>query len=225
MRVSNFRLGIGVPCNFPMISAPMFDSFITMEKPDYLYLRAFDGKIENMRNQIGLEALQARCTHVWMGDADQVYPSDTLTRLLAHRLPIVGCRIYRRYPPFDPLLMRGTIGGYIPIPEEELPSSGLVEVDATGTGCLLINTEILRTLPYPWFRFRRAGDGSPVGEDFGFCADAKAHGYRIFVDAGIIVGHLTQLVVNDGTHKLFKRVKEAELKAMQPVEHGATATT
>jgi hypothetical protein len=213
MIISNFKLGIGVPANFPMLPSGFFDSFILMEKPDFVYLRSTRANIENMRNEIVAEALKSRCTHLLMMDSDQIYDPQTITRLLSHKLPVVGCLVYRRYPPFDPLMLKGTIGGYSTISEWE-PDS-LVEVDATGTGCIMFETEVFRVLPYPWFRFRQGPYGAPVGEDFGFCYDLKEKGYNIFVDTSIVAGHLSQMVINDGTWKLYRRMKEAEKKASE----------
>ncbi len=213
MKISNFKLGIGVPANFPMLPSAFFDSFILMEKPDYCYLRSNRANIENMRNELVSEAIKSRCTHLLMLDSDQVYHPKTITRLLSHRLPIVGCLVYRRYPPFDPLMLKGAISRYHTIMEWE-PDS-LVEVDATGTGCLLFEMDVFRVMPYPWFRFRVGPYGAPIGEDFGFCADLRENGYKIFVDTSIPVGHLSQMVINEGTWKLYNRMKEAELKASQ----------
>lgn len=213
MRISNFKLGIGVPTNFPMVPSEFFDTFIQMEKPDYVYLRAMDGKIDDMRNQIALQALQARCTHVIMMDADQTYHPQTIPRLLAHRLPVVGCLVHCRYPPFHPTLFRKTATDYEII--TAWAPDALVEVDQTGTGCLLFEAEVFRDMPYPWFRFRTNGAGDVVGEDYGFCRDLRARGVRIFVDTSVPAGHLTRLIVNEGTHRLYQRLKDAERTAQQ----------
>jgi hypothetical protein len=191
-----------------MVPSQFFDSFIQMEKPDYSYLRAMDGKIDDMRNQIAMQALQARCTHVAMLDADQTYHPKTITRLLSHRLPIVGCLVHLRYPPFHPTMFKKVGAEYEII--ETWEKDALVEVEQTGTGCLLFETEVFRAMPYPWFRFRRNGAGDIVGEDYGFCRDLRERGYRIFVDTSVPAGHLTSLVVNEGTWKLYRRLKDLE---------------
>ena len=182
-----------------------------MEKPDFVYLRSTRSGFENMRNELATESLRSKCTHLIMLDSDQVYDPQTIPRLLSHRLPVVGCLVYRRYPPFDPLMLKGTIGGYSTILEWE--ANSLVEVDATGTGCIMFETEIFRAMPYPWFRFRTGPYGSPIGEDFGFCHDLREKGYRIYVDTSVVAGHLSQMEINEGTWKLYGRMKEAELKA------------
>lgn len=221
MKISNFKLGIGIPLSFPMVPGAFFDSFITMEKPDFVYLRSSSGPVDEMRNALVQDAIASGCSHLIMMDTDHTYPVDTITKLLSHRLPIVGCLVHRRYPPFDPLLLRGTLSHYQTIPEWE-PAS-LVEVDATGTGCLLFEVDVFRSMPRPWFKFRTSV-GGPVGEDIGFCSDLRAAGHRIFVDTSIPAGHLSQLVVNEGTWKLYSKLNEAAMKAAHEVEHGVLKT-
>lgn len=219
MRIGNFKLGIGTPLSFPMIPSAFFDSFIQMEKPDYYYLRSSFGPVDDMRNFIVKQAIAAGCTHLIMMDTDQIYDVKTIPKLLSHKLPVVGCLVYRRYPPFDPLMLKGKIHEYKTISEWE-PDS-LVEVDATGTGCLMFNMEVFRKMPSPWFKFRKSR-GSTVGEDIGFCSDLREAGYKIFVDTSIPAGHLSNMVVNDGTWKLYRRLKEAE--SQYNMEHGILIT-
>jgi hypothetical protein len=218
MKISNVKLGIGVPLNFPMVPSAFFDSFITAEKPDFIYLRSSAGPVDQMRNNLVHEALLTNCTHLIMMDVDQVYQRDTITRLLAHKLPVVGCLVYRRYPPFDPLMLRGSISRYQTV--KEWKPGELVEVDATGTGCVMFETSVFRKMQAPWFKFRKTAEGSDIGEDIGFCSDLRAAGYKIYVDTGCVAGHLTQMIVNDGTWRLYQKVAEAELKKAHAVEHG-----
>jgi hypothetical protein len=220
MNISNFSLGIGMPLSFHMIPSAFFDSFISMEKPPFLYFRSSAGPVDDMRNNIVGEALKAKCTHLIMLDTDQCYHPKTITRLLSHRLPVVGALVYRRYPPFDPLMMKGDISKYQPIKEWE-PNS-LVEVDATGTGCLLFDMEVFRKMPAPWFRFRRdPKTWNAVGEDIGFCSELRGAGYKIFVDTSVTAGHLSQIQVTEPWWRLYEKLseKEAEANALT-IEHG-----
>jgi hypothetical protein len=82
----------------------------------------------------------------------------------------------------------------------------------------MFETDIFRKLPYPWFRFRTGPYGLPIGEDFGLCSDLKEKGYRIFVDTSIPAGHLTSMIVNEGTWKLYNHMKDAEMKARIALE-------
>jgi hypothetical protein len=213
------KLGIGLPHNFHSVPMAFFDSFIVMDKPEFIYLRSSAADVESMRNEIVRAALREGCTHLIMMDTDQIYHPETITRLLAHDLPIVGCLVYRRYPPFDPLMFRGTRHKYLNV--KEWDKDALVRVDATGTGCLMFNMDVFKNLPAPWFKVVKDEEEGVTGEDFYFCGVAREYGYEIFVDTSIPCGHLSQMIINEGTYKLYNRVKEAELKSTYAVEHGA----
>ncbi len=56
---------------------------------------------------------------------------------------------------------------------------GLNEVDALGTGCVAISREALATLGRNPFRFDNSEEFESTSEDFIFCADLQAAGYRV----------------------------------------------
>jgi len=201
-----------------MIPSAFFDSFVAMKKPaaGFVLHRTSNGPIEEMRNNLVREALRDGCTNIIFMDTDQVYHPDTIPRLLSHKLPVVGAKIHRRYPPFDPLLLKGELGKYQTITEWE-PGS-LVEVSATGTGCLMFDMQVFRDMPCPWFR-SRTYEGLAVGEDIGFCSDLKAAGYKIFVDTSVPAGHLSQMQITESWWRLYRKISEAEVNAHK-VEHG-----
>lgn len=223
MKISNFKLGLATPLSYDRVPSAFFESFLIMDKPPFHWLRTSIGPIDDMRNNIVRQALADGITHLMMFDTDQIYQRDTITRLLSHKKDIVGCMVCRRYPPFDPLMLRGTISRYQTV--SEWAPGELVEVDATGTGCLLINMDVFRNMPDPWFKFRETEEGSPIGEDIGFCADLRAAGYRIYVDTACPAGHLSQMVVNEMTWRLYRRLKDEQAKAAHVQEHGVISTT
>lgn len=203
MRLSNARIGIGIPLSFHMVPSAFFDSFISMDKPDYAYFRTNTGPIETMRNNLVADALRSGCTHLFMLDTDQQYPADTLMRLLSHKKLAVGARIRRRYPPFDNLMFRGTVGAYEPI--QGWTPGDLLEVDATGTGCMLFDTTVFKRLRAPWFE-TRTHNNKPVGEDFVFCSKLRALGIPIYVDTGLYVPHLTQFGITDTFANVYEKL-------------------
>ena len=203
-----FRLGIGIPLSFPWVPSSFFHSFVQMERPDFIFIHADNGPISGLRNEIVERALMEGVSHLIMMDVDQVYHQETITRLLSHRLPVVGALVHRRYPPFDSLMLRKVpinekADGYESVDEWE--DGELVEVDATGGGCIMFDMEVFKKLPRPWFRDDRVPEGSPpIGEDIGFCQDLQAAGYRIFVDTSVPAGHLTTMIVNTATNRLWR---------------------
>ena len=211
MRISNQRLAIGIPCDFPHIPSSFFYSFVLMDKPSFTFIHADNGPLDTLRNDIVEKALLEGVTSLLMCDVDQVYPPDTITKLMAHRLPVVGGKVNRRYPPFDPIMMRITNEGYQPI--DDYKSGSLVSVDATGTGCILYDMEVFRKLPYPWFKFQKnPASGMIIGEDIGFCQDLKAAGYDIYVDTSVEIGHLATMIITEATHDLYKAMKTKQAR-------------
>lgn len=206
--MSNVKLGIGIPLTDEKVHSVFLDSFVRMEKQDYVYLRPqFHGMtIEAVRNSIVQQSLDSGCTHLIMLDTDQSFQANTITKLLKHDLPVVGGLVHRRYPPFDPLLYRGLPGKYLPVPDEEILDNELVEVDATGTGCIMYQTSVFLKTEMPWFEFTVGEDGKPIGEDIGFCIKLKKAGYRIFVDTTLGIGHIGSLSVDWSTYKLYQNL-------------------
>jgi hypothetical protein len=213
MKISNFHLAIMIPLSFPMVPASFFHSFVQMERPDYTYIHADNGAIPDLRNNLIETALAQGCTHGIQLDVDQVYHPLTIPKLLSHNLPIVGALVHRRYPPFDSLVLRKisideNTDGYESVDDWE--DGELLECDATGGGCLMFNMEIFRKIPYPWFEAIKEPSGQVIGEDINFCQKLKAAGYRIFVDTSVPAGHLSTMVINTATNRLYRSVKNKQ---------------
>lgn len=209
MKISNHYLAIGIPCTFPFIPSSFFYSFALMEKPDYMFIHADNGPIDTLRNDIVEKALAEGASHLIMMDVDMIYHPKTIVQLLSRGLPVVGALCFRRYPPFDSLMLRVDGERYKSV--DEWDEGELIEVDATGAGCLMFDMSIFRRMPRPWFRFQKNPDnGAVIGEDVGFCQDLKAAGYRIFVDTSIPSDHLTTMAVSRQTNRLYRSMKQKE---------------
>ena len=211
--ISNVRLAIGIPCSFPMVPVSFFYSFAHMERPDYTLIHADSGPVDTLRNDIVEKALQLGATKLLMIDADMICHPKTVPSLLSRNLPIVGALCFRRYPPFDSIMLKLTDIGYESINEWEEDS--LIEVDATGAGCIMYDMDVFRKMPAPWFKFQKDPEsGLTIGEDIGFCQKLKAAGYKIFVDTAVPSDHLTTMAVNRSTNKLYENMKRIQFKAL-----------
>lgn len=213
MKISNEKLGIGIPCSFPFVPISFVYSLLKMERPSYQLITADNGPVDTLRNDIVEKALHIGVTKLIMLDVDMIYHPKTITSLMNRDLPVVGALCFRRYPPFDSIMLKMTDVGYESINEWE--DGSLVEVDATGAGCIMYDMSIFRDMPEPWFKFRKNPEnGMVIGEDVGFCQDLKEAGYQIFVDTSVPADHLTTLAVNRNTNKLYERMKEMEFAAI-----------
>lgn len=206
------KLGIGIPHIDRQVDRDFFTSFTAMQKPQFtlygptLDVPAFAMDVAKVRNSLVMQALTDDCTHLIMLDTDQTYPQDAIINLLRHDLDIVGPIVHRRYPPFAPIMYRGDIGRYQYVADEEMYCGDLIEVDATGCGCLCFNMDVFKRIPAPWFVFEPTPDGQPVGEDIRFCSMARSAGFKIHIDTSIEVGHLARVSINRAFYTLLKKM-------------------
>lgn len=72
----------------------------------------------------------------------------------------------------------------------KLLSPGFHELDKCGTGAIFIRRELLNLVPHPWFFYSYNEDGGMMStEDIEFCGKVKQHGYKIYGNASITLGH------------------------------------
>lgn len=72
-------------------------------------------------------------------------------------------------------------------------NNGVVEVDAIGSGVMMIARRVLENMPHP---FRNEYDPEGIktkGLDFNFCARAKKLGYRVWANTDIQASHWTTI--------------------------------
>lgn len=171
-------------------------SYTTSKLPDggQMGLAMCVGTYVNQARTELLEAvLRDGADYVLWLDSDMRFPRDALVRLLSHQVPVVGVNYARREVPprFTAVRrMRGSAGSEDPgeMLRTSPGSTGLVEVDSLGLGCVLMQLSRLTDLPdprqEPWFRFGSSPDGDTIGEDVYFCTEVLRGrlGLRLFVD-------------------------------------------
>lgn len=121
---------------------------------------------------------------LWL-DADHTFPDDTLIRLLAHDLDVVGCNYVRRRPA-GPVAVKG---GHPLYSDKGGP---VEEVDTLGLGVCLMRASVFDSLDWPWFTVERSTNGTGhVSEDVCFFRALKRAGIVAHVDHALSwqVGH------------------------------------
>lgn len=145
--------------------------------------------IENSRFCVVKDALTRDADKVLFLDSDMTFPGNALTRLLAHKCSIVGATYVQRREPHAVL-------GY---GNEDVPATavGLYPMVRMPLGCMLIDAEVFRHVPKPWFmpRYQPETDDI-VSEDYAFCDAAIATGYDIWCDLDLSheLGHIGQQI-------------------------------
>ncbi len=203
-----YKLAIGLPVTNEGVDMLFFKSFLQLHRPEtemiYPEHGAHPGDIARIRNDIAKEAIYKNCTHILFMDTDQVYHDPyMIMRLLGHDLDIVGGLVHRRWEPYEPIAQRD--GEHVP--DEEINKGGLIKADTTGTGCLLIKTDVFYDLELPFFKtVLDENDKVKTGEDVYFCRKAKKAGYQLYVDAGVTIGHLAKVQIGKGFYEIYKKI-------------------
>jgi GT2 family glycosyltransferase len=162
--------------------------------------------IHQNRELIALEALKWGADYLFFIDSDMIFPPDGLVKLLEHNLPIVGAKYnYRTVP----------LRSVIKLNPKDYPE-GIVDVKkdfndpsqqnliatiknpgkpflcrAVGTGFMLIDMKVFKTLKQPWFFFRPMSDPEGmIGEDVWFCDRARESDFGVYCDPTIEVHHI-----------------------------------
>ena len=122
---------------------------------EHLRIRPGDAVPQHTRATKGYEARQAHINrfyketehgYILLMDADQTFPADALERLRTHGLPYVtGYYLRRMYKPIAPVWYEPSRRGEWPAKPymKEPPRGELIELGASGWGCMLLHREVL----------------------------------------------------------------------------------
>lgn len=137
--------------------------------------------VHDAREQLAREAIQAGMSHVLWIDSDMRFPRTALMRLLGRNVPMVGINYTTRVTP--PVFVAKRNGSRVRTTAE---STGIEEVEGLGFGMVLMRSDVLvrtRELGPPLFRHDWVPERMQfVGEDYSFCARARAAGFPIYID-------------------------------------------
>lgn len=194
------------------------------EAIDFYWAKNFP-RVDAMRDSAVDLARREGFSHVLFLDADMVWPTDTLEKMLRHAadpLAIV-CGLYViRTPPYSPVAMGDRFqkdGSAVNQFHYALDyERDLVDVDVVGMGCCLIPVTVFDAIgSRPWFHYENDDHGWPlVTEDVPFCLKAKAAGYRVAMDPTVKCGHVQPMVVDDRWHRRYQK-SMAETATRMPV--------
>lgn len=135
-------------------------------------------------------ALELKPKWVFFIDDDMVVPADTIIRLIeADRDIVSGFCVGRKRPFHTTAYMRNPKNPKFYDHIREWPDDTLIKVDAVGGACMLIKMDVFRNIKRPWFHFYSDRD-LDMGEDIFFCRKAQRRGYDIWLDTGLIIGHV-----------------------------------
>lgn len=186
------KLMIGIPISSAYLHRKFVQSLMSLKfLPNIdVDINVIEGyQLPFARNRIVENALQKNVDFLLFIDADMIFPSDLFTKLYSHNLPIINSLAFRRIQPHYPCIFNWNINTNCY--ETVSYTNGLKEVDATGMAGILINTEVFKNLPKPWFYY----DQHQFSSDLTFCKNAKQAGYKIMIDTDLKLGHIGEEVI------------------------------
>jgi hypothetical protein len=179
------------------------------------------------RHKALAEAVLEECTHALWLDADHVFKPDTLNRLLARNVAIVGANYGRRCFPTAPtaavLGADGEADGLCYTTKEKADANLLEAVAHLGFGVCLMDLRILDALEcraeelgkdsmLPLFKFGENGDGKRISEDVYFFAKCRDAGISVYCDHGVSwdVGHCSEMLITNAMTVMHEKAWEEE---------------
>lgn len=165
-----------------------------------------DLPIADARNELCKKALQYNPDYIVMIGDDVLAPNNTILTMLNKigrrydvldeqgnsnlRADLITGIYWTKSVPTDPYIFNGALKG----PYKDWKAGDFFPVDLAGCDCLMIDVNVLKTVPYPWFSTNwtwNEGDFRSLNttEDFYFFAKARKHGFRLFADTGIQCFH------------------------------------
>lgn len=162
--------------------------------------QVYDAEIDTARARIVSDFMASKCTHLMMIDSDLCWEAGGITRLVDHTSDevqfVAGAYPYRRDPisfPLHLLETRTLVDGLL---EVKAVPGGFVCVTRAAIEAMIAKYEHLqfytdKTANPIWALFDHVWEGKRrLSEDLSFCARWRELGGRIWLDPGLVVGHV-----------------------------------
>ena len=181
------------------------------------------GLLSKQRNRVVKQFLDGtKSDWLLLIDSDEQLTLEAFDKLLetAHdkERPVVAGLVFAGfgiegapYPKPVPAIFQDAPEGFLPLYKYDKDS--VFEIDAAGTGCLLIHRSVLEKMretadanqgtDWCWF-WDGPVDGNWIGEDLLFCRRIKALGFPIYVNTGAILPHQKSYWLDERHHHLWK---------------------
>jgi len=143
------------------------------------------------RNKASCKALDENYDAILFVDSDQILPQETLEKLLAINAPFAAS--WSMMATAD---QRTNISIYNPekkfydfMLQKDVPANKLIKVDAIGFAAVLIKTDVLKQMKYPYFKYVEYENRTTLSEDLYFCDIMRKSNIDMICDTSLRVWH------------------------------------
>lgn len=196
---------IAIPC-MDMLHTGFFRSVIGMHMIDNVRIgTSCSSLIYDARNALVTQAIDEGHDRILWLDSDMIFDTDIMEKLSADLdagYDYVSALCFKRKPPFSPCVYKEI--GYTAEGQElrpfahcyeDYPKDQIFEVDASGLGCVMMKTEVVKKV-----RDKFGLPFSPVigfGEDLSFCLRAKDLGIKKYCDSRVKIKHIANVAIDE----------------------------
>lgn len=164
--------------------------------------------ITNNRNTIVQKFLATDSDLLMMIDSDIVPPVNILNLADFNKDIIAPLMFIKQKGTLIPLFLKRNKDGIHDV-DDYLKKTGLQEVDATGTGCIIIKRKVVEGMQH-LFRNEYDSDGvKTLGNDFSFCQRAKKLGFKVWVHLDYVADHHYTDSLRD---QFYEKVRSYEME-------------
>lgn len=219
------KIAICVPCRDSVMSGFAFDmanlvGYHSRNTKDQIILLQMPGTlIFTQREALTKSALAEGADAILWIDSDMRFPANTLEVMLSRNVPILGVNATTRRAPIVPTALNLEMEKDTAVLRkvESRGKQGIEQVTAVGFGVTLIQSQVFREIPNPWFNIIWKDDGDIIGEDVHFCVKALDFGIETYVDHD-----LSPLIKHIGTKEYgWDDVKHGNNNIQRPAKHNS----
>lgn len=174
--------------------------------------------VHDARNKSAQMALDQGFTHLMFIDSDMQFPPNSIEQLLDLDKDIVGGLYFRRQPPHMPTLNIEKENKLVAPFLEDYNLTKPFPIFSVATGFMLIKVGVLKKIPPQWFGFGKY-HGVEMGEDVYFCWKAHQHGFEVWCDPTISLGHIGTYVFTKADYDAYADLRKEQI-AKKETESG-----
>lgn len=178
------------------------------------------GLLSKQRNRLVKQFLKTKSDWLLMMDSDEQLPVSSFDKLIeaAHEKdrPVIAGLVFASfdtgfpYPKPVPTIFQDAPEGFLPLNNYDKDS--LFQIDAAGTGCLLIHRSVLEAIrddadqhqgtDWCWF-WDGPINGEWIGEDLQFSRRIRSLGFPIYAHTGAILPHSKSYWLDERQHDIW----------------------
>ena len=195
------KIFVAIPTYSGLINSKLVEQLLNMQKSQEYEVEVMcvkGGPVDYVRNVMVEKFLKSGFDYMLMIDDDIIPPADILD-MAKHEKDITAGMCYIWYGK-----RRGINGNLFRLDStnpvsyklidtgKAVEKRGLVEVDATGTGCMMIHRKVFDMIEKPYFKTDMDESLSKIklSNDLYFCHKAKQKNIRVYVDTDKVCGQL-----------------------------------